>query len=449
MKLNQMIKSIVLIPGSGEYVYAVTQANQGVKLAISNLRHQFPNVKDISIAVSWYATSLDAKNSYVLPLKLDNHQKQGFSEWKVAEFSRDKAQRVCFTKDNTPCSGGTPSDSSVIDVVKFLYAQSYKLTFMPLLLVNTANNDWRGSIAPDSPQAVTNFFQINGYNKYILHYATLKDGSGQSLITYFENFIIGSELVGLTTYRDFGNEMFNGVKELINLATKVKELSPHTQISYSANGLGEYHHTSGGLYALDDLWCNKNIDFIGISVYFSLSQKGEKGTILDAFNGFTSGDQADYYMSGNQKVYFDGPTCGAKNMKHWWSNFHYENGQKTCFIPESKPIYILEFGFSSSQFALQRPEAFPSTQDVKTGKFIVDNNLQQTGICATLLFFNSQSFIKKSFLYAFDARPYQEFVTQKKYADHILFHSGHWFNNKGMEHFECALVGSNYDENDL
>ncbi len=449
MKLNLLVKSIVLIPGSGEYVYVVTNGKQGVKLAINNLKQDFPNVKDINIAISWYASSLDAKNSFVKPLVLDNQDKASQSPWNVGSFSREYAEKVCFTQFKSPCSGGTPSDSSITQLVKFLHEQSFKLTFLPLLLVNLPNNNWRGFITPDSQQSVTKFFQSNGYNDYILHYATLKDTDNRSLISYFENFIIGSELKGLTTYRDFGAAKFSAVVELINLAEEVKDLSPRVQVSYAANGLGEYHHTDGGLYALDDLWCDKNIDFIGISAYFSLLEPGIPPNIQNTFNGFTSGKDADYYMSGNQKIYLEGPTWGAKNLKHWWSSFHYENGRKTCYLPETKPVYILEFGFPSSKLALHTPEAFPSIQDIKAGKFIADNNLQHIGICAALLFFQSQNFINKSFLYAYDARPYNELVAKQSYTDHSLFALGHWFSNKNMQDFECSLPGSDQTYDDL
>ena len=71
---------------------------------------------------------------------------------------------------------------------------------------------------------------------------------------YVDAFIIGSELIGITSIKDSANN-FPAVLELINLARLVKEIvGSNVQVTYAADW-SEYHHTSGGWYNLDPLFC--------------------------------------------------------------------------------------------------------------------------------------------------------------------------------------------------
>lgn len=59
---------------------------------------------------------------------------------------------------------------------------------------------WRGRITPTNATDAANFFtHTNGYNAFITHYANLNVG-GVLLKNNIDAFMIGSELVGLTTY---------------------------------------------------------------------------------------------------------------------------------------------------------------------------------------------------------------------------------------------------------
>ena len=84
-----------------------------------------------------------------------------------------------------------------------------------------------------------------------------------------DRFVIGSEMIGLTTIRDTQNN-FPAMTELANLATDVRSLlGSQTGLTYAADW-SEYfgfHPQDGSndiFFHLDELWAHPAIDAVGI-----------------------------------------------------------------------------------------------------------------------------------------------------------------------------------------
>lgn len=122
--------------------------------------------------------------------------------------------------------------------LKELKKRNLKIMFYPMFFMDLPGKPWRGHVS-SSAEAVSNFFhKIDGYNNFILHYAHL-------VKAYADAFIIGSEIIGITSIRDSANN-FPAINELCNLARLVKEIVGNkVQVTYAADW-SEYHHTSGG-----------------------------------------------------------------------------------------------------------------------------------------------------------------------------------------------------------
>jgi len=102
------------------------------------------------------------------------------------------------------------------------------------------------------PTDAANFFnRTNGYNAFINWYANLNVG-GVLLKNNIDAFMIGSELVGSTTYMSSAG-VFPAVTQLKNLAATVKTaVGAGVKVMYGADW-SEYHSVNGW-YHLDPLW---------------------------------------------------------------------------------------------------------------------------------------------------------------------------------------------------
>lgn len=121
-----------------------------------------------------------------------------------------------------------------------------------------------------------------GYNYFIMHYAKLT-------ANYIDAFIIGSEMIGLTSF--YTEQTIDGivyrtypaVAEFKKLAKQVKDYfksvgKPNIKVIYSADW-SEYHHTDDGWFNMDELWSDDNIDIIGIDNYMPITPDLEQSEI--------------------------------------------------------------------------------------------------------------------------------------------------------------------------
>jgi len=290
--IQDLVESVVIIPGSGEFVYdTIAQAKvegsesngrwiqrgpaeiinchtaygkTNAEVALNQLKENLPNVKWVAPTVAWFATSLEANNCNILPgVEFSSQTMTKPSAWQVARFDRANAHPIRKVAGN-PIYGGTINDQSLLRYLDYLRQNNYKIMLYPLLMVDLIAKPWRGRITGDVAGVDKFFNQPLGYKNYILHYAKLTKDK-------IDAFVIGSELIGLTKIHS-DNYQFPAVSELIELATQVKNIvGAKVKVTYAADW-SEYHHTEGGWYNLDPLWACEAIDVVGIDAYFPLTE---------------------------------------------------------------------------------------------------------------------------------------------------------------------------------
>ncbi|HEV7259710.1 MAG TPA: glycoside hydrolase/phage tail family protein [Bosea sp. (in: a-proteobacteria)] len=335
--LNQMIRAVTLIPGASEFVYEMRQVNHepepGVTESLS--RHQLyggsdvdtalghlvalcPNLRRVSLVVSWFGDDLRAGSCTLAPRVELVHKPTIGAEWSVAGLNR-MTSRVVSEAGGRPAFGGTPSDASVIRLIRRLRDDyGLEVVLYPFVMMDIPAGNalpdpatgavgqprypWRGRItcspAPGSLGSVDGAAAAEAqlaaflgtvsaadmsaaderidcanpdewsYSRFILHYAILAQAAGG-----VSGFVLGSEMPGLTRVRGaVGYPMVDG---LVGLAGEVATLLPSATLTYAADWT-EYgaHVRNGGqdiAFPLDPLWASPAIGAIGIDFYPPLS----------------------------------------------------------------------------------------------------------------------------------------------------------------------------------
>lgn len=324
--VEQKVKDIVLIPGSGEFVYDIVEQTKtdgwyiagisgeslpiasenfivsgetvslnshnyegiaNVLVALEDMVRTLPNVENVALVVNWFATSIEAGDATVVP-KVEFGSSSALVQpdtWTVGSLDRSTAQQVLQFGDGTPTYGGTPSDKSVVRLAKYInetLGLNVMLYPMPLVdVIDSANpKPWRGRITTElmsgADTRIQSFFQgTDGLNDFILHYVNLSTSDGD-LMDYCDSIVIGSEMIGLTSVHwPPASGTFPAVDEFISLAGAVKTAlaangNSSVKVVYAADW-SEYHHEADGWFNLDPLWASSNIDIIGIDTYMPLT----------------------------------------------------------------------------------------------------------------------------------------------------------------------------------
>jgi hypothetical protein len=336
--LSRMIRAVCLIPGATEFGYETSPVFQKLGLGQTRPenRHQFqtganiaasldvlqalcPNLARVSLVVSWFGDDLRVGHCTVAP-RVEHLVKQTYdATWSAAGLDRAAARPVSLV-DGVPAYGGTPSDASVVRLIRELKARGLEVVLYPFMMMDVpADNTlpdprtgaagqppypWRGRItcdpAPGRPgtvdgtgaaavQAAAFFgtaapahFSVAGeavsysgpaewsFRRQILHYANLAVAAGG-----VHGFVIGSEFAALTRVRSAPG-VYPAVAQLANLAADVRSvLGGSTKITYAADWT-EYgaHVLDGGAevrFPLDPLWAHPAIDAVGIDYYPPIS----------------------------------------------------------------------------------------------------------------------------------------------------------------------------------
>ncbi|QXN71966.1 GTA TIM barrel-like domain protein [Rhodobacter phage RcPescado] len=357
--LEVLTRSVTIIPGTTEFGYGttpVTGTDTGKHLnristqpltdfahSIEDLLVCAPGLKHVSLVVAWHGTDLRIGNCQIIPKVEHLTMTTAPFSWQVGPLQRGDAQIVSYI-EGKPALGGAPSDRTVYEAITFLKSKGLQVTMYPFIMMdvpsgNTLPNPyggssqpaypWRGRItchpAPDEPGTVDktaaaatqvdNFFgtvnaahfswnagqqRVNysgpsnewSMRRFILHMATIADAAGA------DDFLIGSELVGLTRIRSDAST-FPGVDHLISLLGQVRaKLGSTPKISYAADW-SEYHSyrpndgSNDILFPLDPLWGNANIDYVGIDNYLPMGDWRD-GDHLDRNAGYISPYEKDY-----------------------------------------------------------------------------------------------------------------------------------------------------------
>lgn len=291
------IKGVVLIPGSGEFVYATEPVRQQFEagaatalnvhtlqgptdwdVAIDQMQAALPNAKRVSLVVSWFGNDLRAGSCQMKPGVDSVTKVTAPLTWSVAGLSRGAAHQISLIEGRA-AYGGTPSDQTVIAAIRDLNARGIAVTLNPFILMDVAAGNalanpyggasqptypWRGRItchpAAGQPGTVdktaTAAAQLSAFvgTATPAHFALAGDTvvySGPAEWTYrrmvlhqaylakaaggVKAFLIGSEMRGLTGVRSNAST-FPFVTALIALAVDVKSiLGPMVKVLYAAD----------------------------------------------------------------------------------------------------------------------------------------------------------------------------------------------------------------------
>lgn len=483
---EDLVTAINLIPGSGEFVYdtevqtkvfgydlagkwiqtgnkeTINSNNSNneadVKISLKQMSQTFPNLEWVSIVCTWFADSLDISEATIKP-KVE-YKTGTITEpdlWNVAGNVRSNADELTKDENDRPIYGGTPSDSSILNLITELKSMGYKVMLYPMIFMDIANKPWRGNMTGE-PSDVSNFFtKTNGYNAFINHYATLTKNK-------VDAFIIGSEMKALTSIQHTDNS-FPAIDEFVTLATTVKTtMGATTDISYAADW-SEYHSVNGW-FNMDKLWANPNIDFIGIDAYFPLSDEPQNGIydLQKTIDGWSNGEGYEWFYSDIErttKTNYADNKYAWKNISYWWENTHTNpDSSSTPWTASAKKIWFTEFGFPSVDGATNQPNVFYNPDSIDGGlpyhsKGYVDILAQRLGIEATLRNWKDSPMVENKFLWAWDARPYPFWPDLSAvWSDGKVWSKGHWVQGKlGISGLSSVIKSicekSGIDENDL
>ncbi|QFU17073.1 baseplate multidomain protein megatron [Microvirga thermotolerans] len=433
--LNRMVRAVCLIPGATEFGYRDLPVTKVLGLGASEPenRHQLqratdvdasldalqalcPNLERVSLVVSWFGSDLRAGSCTIEP-RVDATTKQtDGAAWSVAGLSRDEARPVSQV-NGAPAYGGTPSDETVIRLIRELKARGLKVVLYPFVMMDVPTGNalpdpyggtgqapypWRGRItchpAPGTPgspdgtaaaaaQVAQWFDRSWGFRRLVLHYANLAEEAGG-----VEGFVLGSELVGLTRVRA-ASGVYPAVDALKALAGDVRAiLRSGTKIVYAADWT-EYgaHVLDGGdevRFPLDPLFADPAVDAVGIDYYPPISDwrdgpdhadlavarsPYDVAYLRDRLGG---GEAFDWYYANasdrnaqRRTPIADGAygkpwIYRAKDLVSWWSNPHVERVggvevRTTAWRAKSKPIWLTEIGIPAVDKGPNGPNVFP------------------------------------------------------------------------------------------
>lgn len=502
-------------------------------VAIEQLLERAPNLEHVSLVVAWHGTDLRIGECEVKP-KVERPDKDTTPRvWQVAGVTRATAEVVSYV-DGYPAAGGAPADWSIYEAVVFLKSKGLRVTLYPFILMdipagNTLPNPysddaedegqpafpWRGRITV-SPAAgfvgtvdktataatqVSAFFgtaavsdfSFNGttkivnytgpdewsFRRFILHMATIGEAAGA------DDFLIGSELVGITTIRSDAST-YPSVAALKTLAADCRSiLGGSVRIGYAADW-SEYHsHRPGDgsndvFFHLDPLWSDSNIDFIGIDNYFPISDWRDGEQHLDFYEGWRSiydlgylesniesGEAYDWFYASMEdriaqvRTPINDTAEGKhwvfrqKDVRNWWGNAHYnrpggvESGTPTAWVPEGKPIVFTELGCPCVDKGPNQPNVFvdPKSSESYTPFFsdgIRDELVQRAFLEAWLKYWAAPGRNPVSGVYGgpmldmdslavwtWDSRPYPAFPQRSDFwSDSFNWQLGHWLNGR-------------------
>ena len=468
--VESMVTSVMLIPGSGEFVYdTVTEYKIGgtdasgtliqsgyqtvinqhtpdgranVEVALDQLQQTFPNLEWVGVVVNWFGTSMDIGTCEIWP-SVENQTGVVTTplSWSVAGLDRASARQIGSDAGKIRY-GGTPDDGSILRLLSSIRARGLKIFFYPQMLMDVAGKPWRGNLTGSASNVASFFTKTRGYNAFILYYANL-------VATRVDAFAIGTEMRDLTKVTGSAG-MYPAVAQLVSLAASVKAiLGSSVNVTYAADW-SEYHHTDGGWHHLDPLWASSSIDMVGIDAYFPLHDNVQTGYDVNALrDGWTSGEGYDWYYTDDTRTVQAplSPAYAWKNIAYWWENTHTNpNGSTTSWVPESKPIWFTEYGFASVDGCANQPNVFvdsttSSSAYPRFSRGRVDFMAQRAAITATEMEWASSSMIANKFLWTWDARPYPYFPDLLSvWADGNNWVTGHWVQGKlGASHVAGAV----------
>lgn len=524
-EMEDLIQGVDLIPGSTEFGYSpsIVQKSTGPggnarenairvgpdsdwKLSLDLLETALPNCGTVALVVSWFGTDLRAKHCQIEPRVEDRTKVMVGRNWTASGLTRASANPTSIV-DGRPAFGSAPDDQSVMDAIVDLKARGFRVVLYPFIMMDIeAGNTlttrdggtgqavypWRGRIGQAAADgtvasqittfagtaAVGDFSTGSGvpaysgpaewsYRRFILHLAALARNAGG-----VDAFLVGSELVDLTTATDTGGT-YPFVDVLTTLAADVKTMLPSAQVSYAADW-SEYHsHRNGAdiYFHLDDFWSSPNVDFIGIDNYLPISdwRPGTDHADFDATLGHTSpyvldylkaniegGEYWDWYYLNNADrdaqirtaitdgAYSEPWIYRQKAIKDWWANSHHNrpggvrDASPTVWTASAKPVWFTEYGCPAVNLGPNQPNVFLNETSSESdlphySSGVRDEFAQRQYVRAMIEYWteNGGAMLAPANMLAWcwDARPWPEFPRlTEQWSDGPNWARGHWLN---------------------
>jgi hypothetical protein len=534
--LEDRLGSVCLIPGAGEFVYATTPVLRrdgltvstaenvnnpsglpDIEAALDQLAAQLPNVRHVTLVVAWFGDDLRCGHCTIRP-GVEQAEKATIPfAWRAGGVGRDGAHLVS-NHDGGPAYGGTPSDQAVIQAIAALKARGYAVTLYPFVLMDIpagngrpdpyggaeqAAYPWRGRITGSDKSSaaageVDAFFgtaaagdfttTANGvdyhgpaewsFRRFILAQAHLAEAAGG-----VDDFLIGSELRGLTTLRSDA-VTFPAVAALRALAADCAGvLRPGTELGYAADWSEYFGHQpadgSGDVFFhLDPLWADPHVGFVGIDWYAPLADWRDGDEHLDALAGFegpydptylaanvAGGEGFDWFYASDADrlaqrrtpitdgAYGEPWVFRPKDLANWWSNPHHDrptgvrSATPTDWTPGLKPIRFVEFGCPAVNKASNAPNLFVDPKSVESSLPPFSNGsrddlAQRRALEAVLAWYAAPSHVPviggqamidtaRMAAWCWDARPFPDFPARTTvWADAPNWSRGHWLTGR-------------------
>ena len=429
-RLEELVRSVCLLPGSGEFAYSSTIVEErptpgltrpvnmnnmsgqaDLELALDQLQAQLPNCGNVSIISAWFGSSLACGECEIRPgVERRERVTRGIS-WHVGRDDRGTAYLISQDAEGRPNFGGTPSDESLISAIRSLRQRGLSVTLYPFLMMDADGFPWRGRVTTQDQSVTTRadvevFFgtaQVsdyslgagsdhyraddNRYRNFILSHANLARRAGG-----VDRFIIGSEMKALTTLRDPAGA-FPAVEQMADLAADVRAiLGQDTGLTYAADwseyfGYQPQDGSGDVFYHLDPLWASPAITAVGIDAYFPLSDWRD-GAHLDADNFETpyeldylianieGGEGYDWYYASDadreaqNRLPISDWVYRYKDLRNWWSQPHFNvvDGVSiaTDWQPESKPFWLTEVGCPAVRYGANQPNLFSDGKSIES-----------------------------------------------------------------------------------
>ncbi|CAK8163526.1 putative Host specificity protein [Candidatus Xenohaliotis californiensis] len=382
-------------------------------LSLDNLSNNFSKLEWISVAIAWFASSVNCGSCSIYPTV---EYRDGFttspSKWLVAGITRKNARLAFSNSKGELIYGGTVSDKSLISLLEEIRRRGYKIMLNPMIYVEDLQGQGSNKITGSSA-SVADFFSDNSdYVRFIIHYATITKDK-------IDCFSIGSSLKGLTSVCD--GAKYPGVEGLIKLANNVKNLLGHNVYITYAAGWDEYNSSELD-WSMDSLWASDSIDFVGINAYFPLTEKSQSeiGYNIDTIvNGWNSGEGYDYYYADSarktKQIKYNKKLSAWKNIELWWQSSHQRSdGSNSLWVPKLKKIWFTAYGFSSMDACASQPYVFYNKNNTSPNLPLeswgnVDFQAQYSAIFGTVKRWATSSVVDHMFLWYWDVRPYPFF----------------------------------------
>ncbi|WP_203294247.1 baseplate multidomain protein megatron [Maricaulis parjimensis] len=553
-RMESLLQGVNLIPGTGEFAYAdtVVMRVQGegeevaenvhngrglpdLVAALDDLERDLPECRSVQLVVAWFGDDLRCGDCSIRPCVETADKVTRPAVWSVAGLDRGTA-RLVSQVEGRPAYGGTPDDASVIAAIRQLKARGFAVTLYPFILMDIpagnglpdpyggaeqAAHPWRGRVSchPARDQAgsvdgtaaaaaqVSAFFgtvsasdfSVSGdtvsyagpaewsCRRFILHQAALAQAAGG-----VDGFLIGSEMVGLTTVSDETGG-HPAVTALCDLAGEARSLlGPDTRLSYAADWTeyGGYARSDGTRrFHLDSLWSHPEIDAVAIDWYEPLSDWRDGAEHLDAAlwaspyeagylaAGVEGGEGHDwYYASAADRetqirtpimdgAYGEAWIWRVKDVRAWWCNAHHERiagvrqEAPTSWVPEGKPLWFTEIGCPAIDKGANQPNLFSDPKSAESGwphfsDGTRDDLIQRRALEAWLTHWSDPAKNPVSSVYgtpmvdvslmhawAWDARPFPAFPGRSDiWSDGENWRRGHWLNGRAGQVLLADLV---------